>query len=218
MGSSSSKVSTVTSRSGAGRKFPTRAPNSSIPPRLPLLRATPSPTSLDPASSDHGKGQSAGTQTGSIPGQSQANTNSCESIAIRANPGNPQFASDSTFSERLHRMGVVLPNPGSRSSRIANASPGGDHTAPFFPTTSRNTTLSALAARRALQDVADQELEKMGSRGFHGRRFLDIRSIVDAMRMCDRGVPQSEIEKRLKLQPGVLSRLGYPTFLTNAAS
>ncbi|ODA82020.1 hypothetical protein RJ55_00525 [Drechmeria coniospora] len=191
MGSSSSKVSTVTSRSGAGRKFPTRAPNSSIPPRLPLSRATPSPTSLDPASSDH---------------------------AIRANPGNPQFASDSTFSERLHRMGVVLPNPGSRSSCIANASPEGDHTAPVFPTTSRNTTLSALAARRALQDVADQELEKMGSRGFHGRRFLDIRSIVDAMRMCDRGVPQSEIEKRLKLQPGVLSRLGYPTFLTNAAS
>ena len=129
------------------------------------------------------------------------------------------------FSQRLQQMGVVQPNPTYSPSSTAmpheNPTPLGrpsGSTGPAFTPARSNPTLSALEARRRLQQEAEAEFEALGTGKPHGRRFVDMRTLVDAMTLLNRGTPQEEIEKRLNLESGLLERLGKPGTLSHEST
>ncbi|CAH0037739.1 unnamed protein product [Clonostachys rhizophaga] len=139
-------------------------------------------------------------------------------------------AAPGDFSARLHQMGVVQPNPTfSPSSRAARKhgpppprrplEPNGPTAplAPLFAPSTSNTTLSALDARRRLQKQAEAELDPMQQRSLQGRRFVDMRTLIDAIRMRDSGVPLAGIEERLGLERGLLGKLSGPEVLSHVS-
>ncbi|KAK2938130.1 hypothetical protein FoTM2_001348 [Fusarium oxysporum f. sp. vasinfectum] len=86
---------------------------------------------------------------------------------------------------------------------------------PSFAPSRSNPTLVALSARDRLQDEAEEDFANMGR---EGRRFLDMRTLVDAMKFRDRGIPEKEIESRLRIQPGLLSKLGQEKTFSHVTS
>ncbi|KAL2258498.1 hypothetical protein VTK26DRAFT_8173 [Humicola hyalothermophila] len=206
MGSSGSKAVQQTVR-----KFPTRAPGSA-PPAAPRPSLKPSP--------GQSPDQPAASQPRSAPQASFA-----KDEAIRADsvdPNRPDFITPE-FAERLHKMGIVQPNP--TYSPSSTASPfSGDASGirqslskPQFPPATKNTTLGALEARRRIEAQANEELEHMGKSTDQGKQFLDITTIKQILVLRDRGVSAADIESRLRLRPGVVARLG-PKGIVSAAS
>ncbi|KAJ4261413.1 hypothetical protein NW762_006836 [Fusarium torreyae] len=192
MGSSSSKVA-----KGAARKYPARAPGTAVPEavaRQPRAAAPPKPQSK-PQSKTLGSG--------------------VKDEAVRADAMDPDFPTGD-FSRRLHQMGIADSAPTYSPSSTA-ASPLGP-TAPPGPTfapSRSNPTLVALGARDRLQELADEDFANMGRQG---RRFLDMRTLVDALKLRDRGIPEKDIEARLRIQPGLLSRLGQEKAFSHVTS
>lgn len=124
------------------------------------------------------------------------------------------------FSQRLQQMGVVQPNPTYSPSSTADVpSPAGipNQTigAPQFPPKKANPTLSALEARRRLQHQAEKEFEALGSANPTGRRLVDMRTLIDALQLLNRGAPQADVEKRLQLEAGLLGKLGGPRIISH---
>lgn len=124
------------------------------------------------------------------------------------------------FSRRLQEMGIVQPNPTFSPSSIADPGiPDGPSAplGPMYPPSRKNATLSVLEARRRLQQQAEEELESMGRNSSQGRRFVDMRTMVEAIQLRDRGFPPAEIEHRLRLKPGLMNRLGHPSLLSHTS-
>ncbi|KAH8169262.1 hypothetical protein LIA77_11388 [Sarocladium implicatum] len=183
MGASSSKAAR-----GATRKFPNRPPPSAV--SQPVASRPRQPPATEPAS----RPQSDGSKDD----------------AIRADAMDPDSISAS-FSSRLHQMGIAEPNPtfspsstASTSPQFPTASTGPLPHQPLYPAPRANTTLSALEARRRLQEEADREFETGTSR----RRFVDVRTVVDAVRLRDNGWSDGDIEKRLGVKEGFMKKLG----------
>lgn len=209
MGASSSKAAAR----GAARKYPTRSPGAV--PQATTKRARPEqPAPRGDGSKDDGKMVNAWFLSCLLYWIYVSNL--CMP-AIRADAMDPDFA-PGDFSRRLHQMGIVQPNPTFSPSSTAspNLSPESFSVppGPLFPPAKRNTTLSVLDARRRLERVADEDLENMG-REAGRRRMADMRTILDAVQLLNNGVPAADIEKRLRLAPGLLSKLGPPGVLTH---
>ncbi|KFH41052.1 hypothetical protein ACRE_082360 [Hapsidospora chrysogenum ATCC 11550] len=143
---------------------------------------------------------------------------------IRADSMDPD-AVTGNFSQRLQQMGVVQPNPtySPSSTAMPHQNPAAlgrrsGSAGPAFAPTRSNPTLSALEARRRLQQEAEAEFEALGTGKPGGRRFVDMRTLVDAMTLLNRGTPQEEIEKRLNLENGLLERLGKPGTLSHEST
>ncbi|KAI5457963.1 hypothetical protein BGZ63DRAFT_407277 [Mariannaea sp. PMI_226] len=192
MGSASSKVAR-----GATRKYPTRSPGSTIPSTA--QRSKPIGNQISrPKAEPLGDGS--------------------KDDAIRADAMDPDFVTGD-FSRRLQQMGIVDPNPTYSPSSSAAPNLGPRSTAgPSFAPSRSNPTLSALEARRRLQQQAEEDFEAMGRANSQGRRFLDMRTVVDAMKMRDHGLADQEIEKRLRIQPGLLQRVGRQSGLSHVTS
>lgn len=108
-------------------------------------------------------------------------------------------------------MGVVTPNPTfSPSSRAGSHLEHVDAPAgPQFAPARSNPTLTVLEARRTMQALADEDAEAVNRLGSKAqRRFLDMRTLVDAMDMLERGHAAGDVEERFGLQPGLLGKLG----------
>jgi hypothetical protein len=71
-----------------------------------------------------------------------------------------------------------------------------------------NPALLVLRARESLQRAYDEEQEHVGRKGFVGRRFLEAARIGEALKLRKGGVPDGEIERRLGLVKGAVSRIG----------
>ncbi|GFP59949.1 hypothetical protein ACSS6W_005186 [Trichoderma asperelloides] len=185
MGASSSKAAAR----GAARKYPTRSPGAV--PQATTKRARPQ----QPAPRGDGS----------------------KDDAIRADAMDPDFA-PGDFSKRLHQMGIVNPNPTFSPSSTAAPNFSPESLAvppgPLFPPAKQNTTLSALEARRRLERIADEDLEIMGREGGR-RRLADMRTILDAVQLLNHGTPVADIEKRLRVTPGFLNKLGPAGVLTH---
>ncbi|KAI1338288.1 hypothetical protein F5Y15DRAFT_124647 [Xylariaceae sp. FL0016] len=131
--------------------------------------------------------------------------------AIRSDAADPDLdlnaLTNRAFSQRLKQMGVATPNPTLSRSSTAHPSPSASSSS-SHPTPARfeNRTLSALEARRQLQQRAEAEFENPVAAG--GREFLDIGTVKQIVTMRDRGSSEGEIEKRLRLKDGVVGRLG----------
>lgn len=80
-------------------------------------------------------------------------------------------------------------------------------------------TLAVLEARKQLQQQADEDMEAVNEAGSNAvRRFLDMRTLIDAIQLLDRGHSSAEVEKKLGLQPKLLSKLGRQGILTHLAN
>ncbi|CAK7208415.1 hypothetical protein SBRCBS47491_000084 [Sporothrix bragantina] len=144
---------------------------------------------------------------------------------------------DDDFADRLRQMGIVQPNPTYSPSSTAGpvhlpssgARPTGgaevrghdadilrqienhrkQYASPSSATRSAvarpNTTLTVLEARRRIQDQAAADSESFAQ---NGREFLSALTLRDALVLRSRGVDSAAIEKRLRLKPGVVARLG----------
>ncbi|KAL7796815.1 hypothetical protein V8C37DRAFT_371558 [Trichoderma ceciliae] len=185
MGASSSKAAAR----AAARKYPTRSPGAV--PQATTTRARPQ----QPAPRGDGS----------------------KDDAIRADAMDPDFA-PSDFSQRLHQMGIVQPNPTFSPSSTASPKLSPESSAaplgPLFPPVKRNITLSVLEARRRLERIADEDLENMGRDGGR-RRLADMRTLLDAVQLLNKGVPAADVEERLRLAPGLLGKLGPSGILTH---
>jgi hypothetical protein len=108
-------------------------------------------------------------------------------------------------------MGVVQPNPTfSPSSTAQSDAPhiAPETSVPRYPSIKTNPTLLVLAAREYLQEQAYDEIAKNSQPGRQIRRFIDTRTLIDTMKLRDRGLSDTAIEERLKLKPGTVRRLG----------
>ncbi|KAI8959688.1 hypothetical protein F5Y11DRAFT_296693 [Daldinia sp. FL1419] len=168
----------------ATRKFPARAPGSSVPP--PHARPRPA------------------AQRGPEPRASFTKDDAIKADSIDPDP-NP--FTNAAFSQRLKQMGVATPNPTLSNSSTASPYPGAPDQGPqshMYPSPAQNQTLSALEARRRLQERATLEFENMRD----GREFLDVGTLKQALVLRARGSPSKDIERILRLKSGVVERLG----------
>lgn len=122
-------------------------------------------------------------------------------------------------------MGVVQPNPTFSPSSIASRGlpPDGlfDATKPLSPPKSAfasSPILSTFEARGRLQRQAETEIDDLGSAEARGRRFVDMRRLLDAIRMRENGASTADIERRFGLGAGLLDKLGRPGVISHIAS
>ena len=214
MGSASSKAAR-----GAPRKYPTMPSHVTSGSVANKAKANAQPTARPANEKSDGKHNIAQRHTPRL--KPRAHTAASD---IRADSMDPD-AVTGNFSQRLQQMGVVQPNP--TYSPSSTAMPPENPAAlarrsgsagPAFAPTRSNPTLSALEARRRLQQEAEAEFEALGTGKPGGRRFVDMRTLVDAMTLLNRGTPQEEIEKRLNLENGLLERLGKPGTLSHEST
>ncbi|PHH88766.1 hypothetical protein CDD83_7073 [Cordyceps sp. RAO-2017] len=180
MGSFTSKASS--NRAGLTRKLPRTASGTSPPWSVSRNGHQPSPWSSRKANAE---------------GQS--------SLSEFVGPEN--LSSD--FSRRLHDMGVAQPASSFSPPFKAALPPSQAGASEFlFPPTRSNTTLSVLEARRLLQRQANIDTNISSPDSPSGRRLLDMRTILEAMLLRDSGTALSDIERKLRLQPGTVGKLG----------
>ncbi|PMB64243.1 hypothetical protein BM221_010038 [Beauveria bassiana] len=187
MGSASSKAAR-----GASRKFPARSAESAA------SQTTRAPRASQPREADLSKDQE-----------------------MTDHAADPEFT-PAGFANRLQQMGIVDPNPTySPSSRAAGAHHlrglPSSAAGPIFPASTANVTLSALAARQRVQERAEADMERFQQVGMRGaaRRYVDMRTLSDALQLLERGVPREEVEARMGMQEGLLARLGRKGVLTH---
>lgn len=77
-----------------------------------------------------------------------------------------------------------------------------------FPSPRDNPALRVLDARERIQRVAEQELDKVGTRGFQGRRLVDVGILQLALMRRKRGERDASIEESLGIEKGRLGVLG----------
>ncbi|KAJ9655012.1 hypothetical protein H2198_006057 [Neophaeococcomyces mojaviensis] len=88
----------------------------------------------------------------------------------------------------------------------------------IFPSSSpsKNPSLMIVQARQRIGQQFDQEMDGMGRASFAGRTLISAKDIKEALRLRDQaGLPTQEIEKQMRLQPGILSRLARPGIYAN---
>lgn len=84
-----------------------------------------------------------------------------------------------------------------------------------FAPSNNNPTLRALEVRQRLQQQAEHEFEHMRQADSPGRQLIDMRTLIEAMRLLDHGMLQVDVEKKLLLANGLLSKLGGPSILSH---
>jgi hypothetical protein len=62
--------------------------------------------------------------------------------------------------------------------------------------------------REALQQQYEEEQDAIGRKGFKGRKFLDVGTIREVVRLRGSGVGDGEIEGRMGLEKGIVGKTG----------
>jgi len=71
-------------------------------------------------------------------------------------------------------------------------------------------------ARERIAQKYEQELEELGRASFAGRTLVSAKDVKEALRMRDEGrMSEGEVEKQLRLKPGILSQLAKPGVYVN---
>ncbi|KAG5953251.1 hypothetical protein E4U58_000481 [Claviceps cyperi] len=121
------------------------------------------------------------------------------------------------FSRRLRDVGTVRLHPTSSHSSAIHTRYETSIPTPYSPSRGQNITISVLQARKALQQLASDNVSGLGSSSGEARRFADMRTTIDAVRMRDRGLSDGTIEQILNFQPGVMKRVGSVGMITYIA-
>ncbi|TWU73269.1 hypothetical protein ED733_002488 [Metarhizium rileyi] len=137
--------------------------------------------------------------------------------------GNDPDFTPSDFSQRLYDMGMVQPNATKSSSATdqnntqeVENDPSTIHHLPTKPI-KHNATLSVLEARRHLQQQADDETANSAPPGRRLKRYIDMRTLINVMRLRDMEMSPMAIEERLGLQPGTVTKLGHRGILSHVS-
>jgi len=71
-------------------------------------------------------------------------------------------------------------------------------------------------ARNRIAQTSDQETDAIGRASSTGRTLISAKDITEVLRLRDqRGMSTQDIEKQMRLQPGILSRLARPGVYAN---
>ncbi|KAI0171596.1 hypothetical protein BJ166DRAFT_623066 [Pestalotiopsis sp. NC0098] len=181
MGSGASKTAHSTAR-----KFPSRAPGAAVPPSSrPVAPRAPPPASR------------------SVPKASAT-----KDEAITTDGGDPDHMTSPDFSQRLRQMGVATPNPtlsnSSTASHAVRPQPvPATQQRPSYPIAAQNQTLTVLEARQRLEEQVELQQENPAG----GRNFADVGTLRQALVMKGLGIPNTDIEKRLRLRNGIVARI-----------
>ncbi|ERF75944.1 hypothetical protein EPUS_01310 [Endocarpon pusillum Z07020] len=139
-------------------------------------------------------------------------------------------ARDPDYGSRLSQLGPVQPpRTLSNSSTFAptpqvvkSSSSSSSTRSPFqgqqvFPSSSSNPELLIVQARDHFAKIFEEESESLGRQSFKGRTLVSAAELKAVLSMRDDGrKPPGEIEKQLRLRPGILGRLGRPGLVENA--
>lgn len=77
-----------------------------------------------------------------------------------------------------------------------------------FPDPRDNPAIRILEARQRIQDEAERDIDKVGRRGFEGRKYVDASIIQLALMRMKRGESQEKVEKAYEIRRGRLGVLG----------
>lgn len=129
---------------------------------------------------------------------------------------------DPQFGSALRRLGPAVPvekaKPGSGAFPTSSQPPLGQHGNNIFPSASpsKNPGLMIVQARERITQKYEQELEGLGRPTFPGRTLLSAKDIKEMLRMRDQaGVSAEDIEKQMRLKPGILEQLAKPGVYAN---
>ncbi|EME87244.1 uncharacterized protein MYCFIDRAFT_44464 [Pseudocercospora fijiensis CIRAD86] len=191
MGSSASKASRAAG--SAARKYPTRTPTQSPPTSSASATTSKTTTNAAPQPPPAAASQ-PGPTVKPTPRASGSRDN-----AINLD------ASDPDFAQSLRSIGPVQPNPTLSPTSAFNP----NQAARSGPDPRQNPAVLVLEARAKLQEKAEIEFMEAGRRAHTGREFLDVYQIRQILTMRDQqGRKDEDIERRLGLKKGAVSRLG----------
>lgn len=204
MGSSSSKVAGKAAAAAGRRQYPS---TSSI-----LNSATS--TSNAPASQ-------ARAPPGSVrPNPRNAPPADAKSEHIDLDGRDPQFGS------KLRALGpavaVADAVPGEAAFPMNSQPPVGQQGQNTFPSKGRGTggainpAIVVVQARERIGKVWQAERDALGRGSFAGRTLLGAGEIADVIRMRDEGSKGEEIEKKMRLNKGLVEKLGVRGVVANA--
>lgn len=144
---------------------------------------------------------------------------------------NPQVeldGRDPQFGAALRRLGPAVP-----ASQSSSDSHTGPQVAGGFPTSSQpplgqqgrnifpnsasasNPSLMIVSARKDILAQYESETENLGRSSFAGKTLLTAREISEIIRMKMSGKGDAEIEKTMRLKPGIVKGMGAGTVVNN---
>ena len=202
MGSSSSKVASRAA-SAAKRSYPSAA-STTTPAAAP---AQPQPPSTATAQSH--------------PSVQTHPPSDYKSDIVELDARDPTFASSLSRAGRAQRV-PQPPSPqspttfpqssfptSSRPPQLQQAPAGQQIFPPKQASNANNPALQIVAARERLARQWATEQEGIGRKGFEGRTLLSAKEIKEVLAMRDQGgMEDGDIEKRMRLKPGVMGKLG----------
>jgi hypothetical protein len=205
MGSQSSKVASKAAGAAGRRQYPS---TSSILNTAKSTANAPSVSNPPPSSA----------QVHPSPQSEPPSTSRSEYIDLDAR--------DPHFGSALQRAGVARRVPQHSASAQAtfptSSMPPAGQQAPgqqIFPSNSPSTNpaIAIVYARERIAKRFEQESESLGRGSFQGRTLLSAKDIKDALRLRDEGgQSDGEVEKQMRLQSGILSKLGPRGVVGNA--
>ena len=204
MGSSSSKVAGKATAMAGRRKYPSTASilnNASATSNVPVSQATAPPSAVRPEPRD-------------------APPSTTKSEHIDLDGRDPQFGS------KLRALGPAMP--------VARARPQNSEAATssqplawqqgvgqnIFPRTGGSPTITNPAivvvnARERIGKAWEEERDALGRGSFAGRTMLNAGELAEVIRLRDEGIVDGEIEQRMRLNTGLVGRLGIRGVVAN---
>ncbi|PFH55446.1 hypothetical protein XA68_18304 [Ophiocordyceps unilateralis] len=120
-------------------------------------------------------------------------------------------AESADFALRLRDVGVAQPYLHSQPSDETSLNTR-FRTGPLSPSFARdNATLSVLEARQTIRRRADRESRDAHHYGFSGRQLFHMGILLKALQMRSGGRTNSDVEKTLGLQHGVMEKAANVT-------
>ena len=129
---------------------------------------------------------------------------------------------DPQFGSALRQLGPAIPVekavPNAAAFPTSSQPPLGQQGQNIFPTAgqTQNSGLTVVQARERIAQQFEQEMESLGKSTFKGRTLIPAKDVSEILRMRDqRGMSDEQIEKQMRLHPGILRQLARPGVFTN---
>lgn len=131
-------------------------------------------------------------------------------------------ARDPDFGAALKKLGPAIPvergAPNQGAFPTSSQPPLGQQGKNIFPSSvpGNNSSLRVLQARDRAALKFDEEVDSLGRTSFAGRTLISAKDIKEVLRLRDQaGRSVEEIEKQMRLQPGILAKLSRPGIYAN---
>lgn len=122
-------------------------------------------------------------------------------------------ATDPQFAQSLRSLGPVQPastlsNSSTFSPSATPAQPTNGSQQQIFPNPSLNPSLQVMLARERIEKEIQEETAQYNAGRKVERSYMDVGSIRKALAMYDSGASSIDIERDLKLQKGLVKKMG----------